>query len=804
MITRKVLEYQIIKDLPPDSITTSIVGKRADRTYTYKCHFLVDQIAAYESGARIAGIEIVTSSPSKNFTSTDNAVNTRDASLINSLLISTSTRRIDSLAARNEDVKKKLLFSDKIDIFSKTVKQSLNTLKKTNYQGITKSETRYQQVSSQSSNIAFDQFQEQKITNANVGSQRVYSKLMLNGSDPAKKIIVRSSINDAVLARTGLGEIISNEDDKIINEFVTVQNLSRSQNPAEQRETQTSVVKTTTTDVLLPVFFKIPYADASNLDQITCIITIRDKDDNLIQKSEFLINHREQIDKLSVPIKLPAIGIQKSTSNSINVNVFNSDEEIASIKFYARYFRNFGSANTQEPFVKIDSLDVGDGSVYYSKKLKLKSLNANQTVIRALPALTNGILLGNFESKSFNNKVQSTQGVLYSYFNQDSVTIRLSGAPPVYEYVQLARRSVTKNEKSFTNIGPVLSIDKGDVEFIDQAIKIEHVYEYVAVLKGTTGEDIKTALKTTVRTSNYTAGTSLKATLLSQSIQGLNVNSKFNVEINLTKDTDTTLLLQNLKNAGIDNYYETEITKLSADLKNIVKVYVRRINLSTGVTTDLGIVDSGEFEDTAPQGEVYIFEGLIRSQADLLEEIGAKFVSTKILDPKDGSERGELSSQILTSTTSISKKNYTQKFFSKKSLLRGTISTGITRDYSADNSGFLSGRLGISDVVENSATLRNVTISNSNLIVADRKRRLLSFDVDVDNSQTIDFFVITSKRGDNTSTVGVCHHNPESVKQHFMDKTTDLLSGTISYIITPVLYDGTTQQEYKTQDFEVA
>ena len=84
------------------------------------------------------------------------------------------------------------------------------------------------------------------------------------------------------------------------------------------------------------------------------------------------------------------------------------------------------------------------------------------------------------------------------------------------------------------------------------------------------------------------------------------------------------------------------------------------------------------------------------------------------------------------------------------------------------------------------------------------KRRLLSFDVDVDNSQTIDFFVITSKRGDNTSTVGVCHHNPESVKQHFMDKTTDLLSGTISYIITPVLYDGTTQQEYKTQDFEVA
>lgn len=802
MITRKNVEYQIIKDLPVANITTTTIGKGTDLAYSYKCHLLIDQIAAYESGARIAKIEVVSDLPTKSFVNPNQQDAVTDNNTINSLLISDSERRNASLIDRDNDLKKKVIFNDRIDIFSKSTKMSLEKLRKNNFLDISKNRIQYQEKSNLSSKTAFDQIQDQNISNSNLGSLRVYSDLMMNGKDPAKQIVVRSSINDAVLARSGLGEVISSKNDKIISEFLTIQNAAQAKNTDEQNN-QATVIKSQTTDVLLPVFFTVSALDTSNLKQIVLIVSINDSDDKLVQKKEFLINHTEQINKSNLPNLLPKIGIQKTSDNLINVNVFCPDDLVSNVNVYVRYFKNFGSSNYQEPFIKCASIDLSDGASYYNSKVKIKSLKANQTILRAVPALTSGIQLGNFESKSFLNKTDTVQGVLYAYFVQDQVSVKLFGAPASYEYIQFMRRSVTKNEKIFTDVGSILSVDNGSVEFTDQDIKSNHVYEYTAMLKNRAGSSKRISSTTIVRTSNYTSGTSLTASILSQEVTDASVKTKFNIDINLTKDTDTTLLLQNLKNSGIDNYYETEITKLSADLKNIVKVYVRRINTLTGTTTDLGIVDAGEFEDTAPKGEVYIFEGLIRSQADLLEEIGSNFVSSKILDPRDGSERGKLSSQILSSTEKISKKNYTQKFFSKKSLLKGTLSYGITRDYAEDDSGFLSGRIGIADVIENSKLNQDAIISNANLITSDRKKRLLSFDVAAGSEQLIDFFIISSNRGVNTSVVGVCHYNTEKSTQYFMDTVSDFLNGSISYTITPILYGGIILREYKTQNFEV-
>ena len=141
---------------------------------------------------------------------------------------------------------------------------------------------------------------------------------------------------------------------------------------------------------------------------------------------------------------------------------------------------------------------------------------------------------------------------------------------------------------------------------------------------------------------------------------------------------------------------------------------------------------------------------------------------------------------------------------SKKSLLKGTLSYGNTKNSDVDGSGFLQGRLGITETVSVTRPISAITITNFDLIVADQQRRIISFDVLSNNEQKdIDFFIISTERGGIRSVIGACHYNTAAVRQNFLDNKTNLTNGSITYIITPVGYDGRSLSEVSSQRFEV-
>jgi hypothetical protein len=220
----------------------------------------------------------------------------------------------------------------------------------------------------------------------------------------------------------------------------------------------------------------------------------------------------------------------------------------------------------------------------------------------------------------------------------------------------------------------------------------------------------------------------------------------------------------------------------------------------------LGIVEPGEFTDTTTENVVYIFEGLLRSQADLFEDTASRKTAQKVYNPKDALQRGNIVSSVLTSTQKLSNPNYTQKFLSKKSLLRGTLSYGNTKVTDTDESGFLQGRLGITSTVAVPRASKTYSIENFDLLVSGSSLRMLSFDVQKNNSnieKNIDFFIITTQRGGVRSVIGTCHYIGENIRQNFLDDKTQLTTGTIAYIVTPVGYDGVVGNEVSSQLFEV-
>lgn len=803
MIIKKTSTYEIVKDIVDSETRVTIVTAGGEKYYKYDCVLEIDQVKAYESNTRIARLEVVAENDESAFVplNTNNINSVQDLS---SNLIAISSNRARDLEQKAQTDKNRVLYSDNLDIFEVTPKISQSKIQSDKLAALGKVRTQFTPLGNDNSQTAFDQVKEQKDKNTNSSSEVLYAKLIQAGKDPGKKIISRSYVNDPSLSRKGLGSIVSNETDSTKSAFVLPNNSSGLIDPTTQRDQKYALSSQISTDGLLPITFLVPLSNSSLTKNIYLKFTIQREDETIIQSKSITIDHETQIRKTDVPKKLPTVGFKKIRNNQIVVNTFDKDPVISGVKVYQRVVRNHTSSNNHTPYQEIDTVLSIDDAGYYFRRIDLPTSIAGKTFFRALPFLRDGTMLGNYTSASYIEQFRSSGGVLYGYFNQQSVTISLRGSPANYEYVQFVKRSITKKEKNYTNVGLPITIVEGEISYQDFDIKREHVYEYSAILQSAAGDRLQLSLPFIVRTSNYASGTSLSAELLTSTPTDTSVINKFKVDITLNKDTDTTLLLQNLKDLGIDNFYQNEFEKLSADLKKITKVYITRINGLTGEVANLGLKDPGEFEDVAPQGSIYIFEGVIRSQADLFEELGATLVSPKLLDPKDSSSRGDIVSSKLSSNLTLNKQNFTQKFISKKSLLKSTISIGVTRDYNQDDVGFLAGRLGISTLIDVPPALPAIVINNFELLIADEKRRILRFDVSPSSDEAnIDFFIIESVRGTVRSSIGACHFVTNQKTQSFFDDITNLRVGTISYIITPVNYMGESLQSISTQTFEV-
>ena len=794
----------VIKDMPQNDITLDIINVGDQKFYEYQCNFLIDQIAAYAADVRTVRIDVAYKRVGKNFALLSGKKYT-DPSSINNMLINSRKLKTDFVNNRNQEQKDNTILSRSADIFAKTPKISKFRAKQTGYIDLQTIERVITQAPNMQMNNRANRFASdlvksppEPLTSAN--DNLIYSSLISNGKDPASLIEKNNLIQDVATQRQGFGQI-SQEKRGIANSF-TSQQRSTNFNQNISTKLQSQITQRVTTSVVVPYKFRIATSDVPSGGKISIICTIRKKNGALVQKVDFAINHAKQLIKFSIPKTLPTTGIQFNTNNSASLSAFNKDPRVSSVDVYRRYVPSYQSISEQESYVPIKNVPVGLNTQSAITKLSLKSVS--NVLIRCVPVLSNGTTLGNFESKSHTVKSDVVAGTVIAVSNMGMVNVKLYGVSPNYKYVQFVRRSITRKQKEWTNISlPIKSADSIP-EIEDNTTRKEEVYEYSAFVQDTYGNKKKVRTNSLVSVADYTSNLDLIVTQKSIVTNSGVTTVTFNTDVKIVKDSDTTSILTTSKNLGIEAYFEQETLKLSSDLTENTKINVKRISIDTGTVKDLGVVALGDFEDTTSEHVIYVFEGLVRGQSDLFEEIGSKKSSPKIFNAKDALQRGQIVSSALTSNPKIASLNYTQKFLTKKSLLKGTLSYGDTKDSNLNDSGFLQGRLGITEVIEVASTQATPTITNFNLIVADKNRRLLTFDVqNATNQKNIDFFIITAIKGNVRSVVGACHFNTNNTRQNFLDDKTNLSIGKITYAVTPVGYNGVAFAEVMSQQFEV-
>jgi hypothetical protein len=794
----------IIKDLPQTSIELKTVTIDDRQFYEYKVNFLVDQIAAYAADVRSMRIDVAYKRVGKTFALLSGK-SFASANDINNQLLNGKKIRSDFVKDRDKEQLDNTITTRHADIFARSRKVSRFRLQSSRFVDLAAIESTFESVaglpSSQVSKIiASDLIKNGPPEDTSSNGVNIYTNLTLSGKDPAKQIVGASLVEDAEIARKGMVKAMQQKR-SIGGAFTTATSQDNSNNRLPATLTVQKRQKVST-DVLLPHTFRLPTSLTPPNGKFSIICTVRKANGDLVQKIDFTINHARYLVKNSVPRQLPTVSVQFISKTSAQVNVFNKDPRVTGVRIYNRDIPTYQSVAEQAPFKVVGTLPTNWQQQVFTRKLPIKS--TTNKIIRTVPVLTSGIVLGNFESKTHAVRDDLVAGAVVATANKGNVTINLYGSPASYKYVQFARRAVDKKQQQWASLQAPIKLGSGIASIEDLSVNAERTYEYAAFLQDTYGNIKRARTTSLVRVTDYTAGTEISVTQKSTSISGPSTTTTFSVAVKLTKDSDTTAILNATKEQGIDKYFDEETLKLSGDLSSITKVNVRRISLDTGEIKDLGVIEVGDFTDTTTENVVYVFEGLLRGQADLFEEVGSDKTSPRVFNPRDALQRSQIVSAGLSSKPQISKINFTQKFLSKKATLRGTLSYGNTKATDIDTSGFLQGRLGITETFSVNRSGGAININNFDLVTVDEGRRLITFDVISTTSQKfIDFFIISTIKGGVRSIVGACHYVDDNVRQNFLDDKTRLRSGQIAYVITPVRYDGTTLSETTTQQFEV-
>lgn len=537
--------------------------------------------------------------------------------------------------------------------------------------------------------------------------------------------------------------------------------------------------------------FRIQQNEIPPNGNIVIRAVIKNQDDMQIQDATFTINHFDVLTKYNIPSKLPSAYASPNFGHRLRVNTFASDKRVSGVAIYSRKVSNSLADSQQEKFKSLYTTDVSVKTPYTTTQVLQNSLASYE--IRALATLKSGIQLGNIinAGKSI-KKSQSISGLIYCLANQGKVEVYIKNLDPKYKYVQILRKDSSRLQDQWEKIGSVSIFSEGDFVFVDENVRSEKVYFYTAQCQDRMGNIRLISTTYTIRTAYYTPGIQFNISSAAVQLPDNRERRTFDISLTLEKKEDVTNLLESFKAQGIDIYYDEELKALAGNLDAVFKVAVKRVDIESNEVVDLGVKNIGKYEDEGTPNADYIFEVLYRNQADLFEEIGSNIDKQEVFDPRNALNRGSIVSNKISSKQKITKKNFTQKFLSKSSLIKGTLSYSGTKNTGSDTSGFLAGRIGVSKLVSFLPNNEILLIKNFKYTLSNNRQKLMSFDVpDSIAASNIDYFEIYYQADTGLIFLGNCHYKSDSTRQYYLDQVSDRRLSGLSYVIKPIKLDGT-------------
>lgn len=489
------------------------------------------------------------------------------------------------------------------------------------------------------------------------------------------------------------------------------------------------------------------------------------------------LSYNSHISAWSMPTLPPIANFASNTTNKFStLNLKQVDEKADKVVIYYKEMNG-------TKYSLYSELDLKFGQ---QESIKVLTPEHHPIIYRLIPKNSDLNLL----SHEFKNVVLSprcykdSEAVSLTASSSDSgIEIEVSNLPATAIAVTLVRKNVTLREVTWTRVNSAVnptavgpgSGTQGAIVYNDNDLISGHCYEYAAEVQYSTGVSKRCGTEL-VEYVPKTAGVA-RLSINNFTVENVgtgDLNVKFDISLSL-EDTDESIVLSLLESAGLAGYYETEITNVKANLNKLLSCRVQRINMTTGVREDFGIMnsDSLNFSESDLRGDK-ILPPIRGTTYRYVVSVMARDPETLFTKTKDA-----------TSTSGRAYKFSPRKFRHPAILKSGTLfsNNGLKKLLAKSELEF--GEIGL--FAYRDLNLTEVTPSLTNLMLQqfDRNTNKISWTFN-GNANLIDHFLVIKRSMGIQRFVGKVHNVSSDGNYFYYDNFAELESGVFDYIVIPI------------------
>lgn len=365
---------------------------------------------------------------------------------------------------------------------------------------------------------------------------------------------------------------------------------------------------------------------------------------------------------------------------------------------------------------------------------------------------------------------------------ESGIEVEVRQFPPSAVSIEILVRNLTTHETSYRSVGVVNLIDDATrvanyLSVLDTSVAVGRIYEYTAriIYESGTSELSGSAIVDFIK---------LVPGKVDLRISDLEVTSDNEPNVTFTMnsivlDENLDVILSLLKRQDIKEYFNNDIAREREFLKSLIAHNVQRVDLTSGIREDFGVVVDEFFDDRALQknnavsplkyGKKYRYEiaTLLRAPETMFE----MFVKDRV---------DELTGKSYSFKPS--------KFLHPLVLTRGIIVTaqGLRTRYS--QAAMSHGLVGTLETVEVSLDEQPARIVSPSTARFDKSLNVLTWKVEGSIDQ-IDHFIITKDVHGVRTLIGKAHSEFEFGNCQYLHAVGPRDRGELKYIITPVFND---------------
>lgn len=633
----------------------------------------------------------------------------------------------------------------------------------------------------------------------------MYRMITQQGIDPSyvtklshRSVSAKNSF-EGVLRKTKTHENEIDPINQLANHYIFAQNSNPDQRTTSVVDDDSTMIQVasqqTNSEIEIPVELTIPgrfkgLITNGKLQFVVNFDLIDNKTNVVVQTVSKELDVSEHIKFFYTPKTPPVVSLSNvEMSTRTNIEVTQIDPGAKAVALYKKVISTLSVDNDDYKLVKTVDVTPGVTSV-----IQVDQPSTSTILYRLISVGKQGALSSEFTNivLKTNRIVQDKSLSVVTRLVETGIEIEVGSFPPGVISIEVLGRNLSTFQKEFQNIGNVITMvsdeikSLGSFSIIDTNTNYHNIYEYVAKLNFDSGipEHSQSSILERIPLEPGKIDIVISDVKVTTDLEEPNVTFTMNSKL---LDNELDIVRQLLEKQGIKEFFNSDL-KLERDLvKDLLAYNVQRVNITTGLREDFGILVDDNFNDLELQKSNAIQPLVYGHRYEY--EISVLLRSAETL----------FTTLQKVRTDPVTKKQY--NFVPSKSLQPITLREGIivsaTGLDKSSKSAFAHGKIGFYETLNVSFDKPQIEITNFNAERFNQTTNQLTWSMTSDLLSQVDHFLIMKEVHGVRTFIGKAHSNfALGNVQYFHQLSTHDL-GELKYVLVVVHNDYTVSTEFQ-------